>query len=72
MDKLRAIEYFLRAAEAGSFGRAARALDVSTPALTQLVMVPELLRSPSALLSAAMQSLTTFPPSNRNPRAPLT
>lgn len=37
MDKLRAIEYFLRAVEAGSFGRAARELDVSTPALTQLV-----------------------------------
>jgi DNA-binding transcriptional LysR family regulator len=37
MDKLRAIEYFNRAAEAGSFAAAARSFDVSTPAVTQLV-----------------------------------
>jgi len=41
MDKLRAIEYFLRTAESGSFGNAARLLDVSTPAVTQLVAALE-------------------------------
>lgn len=37
MDKLRAIEYFNRAAEAGSFAAAARLLEVSGPAVIQLV-----------------------------------
>ena len=37
MDKLRAIQYFNRAAEAGSFAAAARSLDVSGPAVIQLV-----------------------------------
>jgi DNA-binding transcriptional LysR family regulator len=37
MDKLRAIAYFNRAAEAGSFTAAARSFDVSTPSVTQLV-----------------------------------
>lgn len=37
MDKLRAIQYFAAAAERGSFGAAARALEVSTPAVTKLV-----------------------------------
>jgi len=37
MDKLRAIQYFNRAVETGSFGAAARAFEVSTPAVTQLV-----------------------------------
>lgn len=37
MDKLRAIQYFNRAAESGSFAGAARFFDVSTPAITQLV-----------------------------------
>jgi DNA-binding transcriptional LysR family regulator len=37
MDKWRAIEYFNRAAERGSFAAAARSFDVSTPAVTQLV-----------------------------------
>jgi LysR family transcriptional regulator for bpeEF and oprC len=37
MDKLRAIQYFTRAAESGSFAGAARHFDVSTPAITQLV-----------------------------------
>jgi DNA-binding transcriptional LysR family regulator len=41
MDKLRAIEYFVRTVESGSFGAAARALDVSTPAVTQLVAALE-------------------------------
>jgi LysR family transcriptional regulator for bpeEF and oprC len=37
MDKLRAIQYFNRAVETGSFAEAARSLDVSTPAITHLV-----------------------------------
>ena len=37
MDKLRAIQYFNRAAEGGSFAAAARSLDVSAPAVIQLV-----------------------------------
>lgn len=37
MDKLRAIQYFNRAVEAGSFAAAARSLHVSTPAITQMV-----------------------------------
>lgn len=37
MDKLRAIEYFNRAVQAGTFAAAARSFDVSTPAVTQLV-----------------------------------
>lgn len=37
MDKLRAMQYFAAAAERGSFGAAARALDVSSPAITKLV-----------------------------------
>lgn len=41
MDKLRAIQYFNRAVEAGSFAAAARSLAVSTPAVTQLVSALE-------------------------------
>ena len=37
MDKMRAIQYFNRAAELGTFAAAARSFDVSTPAVTQLV-----------------------------------
>jgi LysR family transcriptional regulator for bpeEF and oprC len=37
MDKLRAIEYFNSAVRARSFAAAARALDVSTPAVSQLI-----------------------------------
>jgi DNA-binding transcriptional LysR family regulator len=37
MDKLRAIEYFNRAAETGSFAAAARTFNVSTSAVAQLV-----------------------------------
>jgi len=37
VDKLRAIQYFNRAAEAGSFAAAARSLEVSGPAVIQLV-----------------------------------
>ena len=37
MDKLRAIQYFNRTVEAGSFAAAARSLEVSTPAVSQLV-----------------------------------
>ena len=41
MDKLRAIQYFNRTAELGSFAAAARSFDVSTPAVTQLVAALE-------------------------------
>jgi DNA-binding transcriptional LysR family regulator len=37
MDKLRAIQYFNRAVETGSFAATARSLDVSGPAVTQLI-----------------------------------
>jgi LysR family transcriptional regulator for bpeEF and oprC len=37
MDKLHAMEYFVRVVEAGSFAAAARELDVSPPAVTQLI-----------------------------------
>ena len=37
MDRLRAIEYFNRTVEAGSFTAAARSFDVSTPAVTQSI-----------------------------------
>lgn len=42
MDKLRALHYFLAAAEAGSFSAAARRFDVSVPAVTKLVSSLEL------------------------------
>lgn len=41
MDKLRAIEYFNRAVSTASFAGAARSLEVSTPAVTQLVATLE-------------------------------
>ena len=41
MDKLRAIEYFNRAVETGSFAAAARSLDVTTPAVTQSIAALE-------------------------------
>lgn len=41
MDKWRAIQYFNRAVERGSFAAAARSFDVSTPAVTQLVSALE-------------------------------
>src|SRR5690349_6024572 len=41
MDKLRAIQYFNRAAEFGTFAETARALGVSKPAVTQLVAALE-------------------------------
>lgn len=37
MDKLRALQYFICAAEEGSFSGAARRLDVSVPSITKLV-----------------------------------
>jgi LysR family transcriptional regulator, regulator for bpeEF and oprC len=37
MDKLRAIQYFNQAAESGSFAAAARTMNVSAPAIVQLV-----------------------------------
>ncbi len=41
MDKMRAIEFFNRAVETGTFAAAARSFDVSTPAVTQLVATLE-------------------------------
>ena len=41
MDKLRAIEYFVRVVEAGSFAAAARVLEVSPPAVTHMIAALE-------------------------------
>ena len=41
MDKLRALHYFVAAAEEGSFSAAARRFDVSVPAVTKLVSALE-------------------------------
>ncbi len=41
IDKLRAIEYFARVVETGSFAAAARALEVSPPAVTKLIAALE-------------------------------
>jgi len=41
MDKLRAIEYFVRVVEAGSYTAAARQLVVSPPAVSKLVAALE-------------------------------
>jgi DNA-binding transcriptional LysR family regulator len=41
MDTLRAMEYFVRVIEAGSFAAAARELDVSPPAVTHLIAALE-------------------------------
>jgi LysR family transcriptional regulator, regulator for bpeEF and oprC len=41
MDKLRAIQYLTRAVEAGSFTAAAKSLEVSTPAVAQLIRALE-------------------------------
>lgn len=41
MDKLRAIEYFVRVVEAGSFAAAARQMEVSPPAVTKLIAALE-------------------------------
>jgi len=37
MDKLKALEYFIRSVEAGSFSRAAQRLEISVPAVQKLV-----------------------------------
>jgi DNA-binding transcriptional LysR family regulator len=41
MDKLRAIEYFVRVVDAGSFAAAARQMEVSPPAVTKMVAALE-------------------------------
>ncbi len=41
MDKLRAIEYFVKVVETGSFSGASRQLDVSPPAVTKLIAALE-------------------------------
>ena len=41
MDKLRAMQYFVAAAESGSFTRAARQWEVSVPAVQKLIVALE-------------------------------
>jgi len=41
MDKLRALQYFIATAEAGSFSGAARRMDVSVPSITKLIAALE-------------------------------
>jgi LysR family transcriptional regulator for bpeEF and oprC len=41
MDKLRAIEYFVRVVDAGSFAAAARQMEVSPPAVTKMIAALE-------------------------------
>lgn len=59
MDKLRAIEYFVRTADAGSFSEAARQLDVSPPAVTKMVAALERDLGASLLRRASRQVLLT-------------
>ena len=64
MDKLRAIEYFNRAVEHGSFTAAARSLGVSTPAVAKLFGALE--RSlGAALLHRTTQGLSLTPDGER-------
>lgn len=57
MDRFRALQYFISAAEDGSFSRAARRLDVSVPAMTRLVGVLEA-RLGTRLLDRSPQGLS--------------
>ena len=59
MDKLRAIEYFVRTADAGSFSEAARQLDVSPPAVTKMVAALERQLGALLLRRASRQVLLT-------------
>ena len=60
MDRLRAIEYFVRVVEAGSFAAAARALEVSPPAVTHLIAALERdLGAPLLRRDSRRLSLTT-------------
>jgi DNA-binding transcriptional LysR family regulator len=67
MDKLRAMQYFIRVVEAGSFAAAARQLEVSPPAVTHLVAAFErelgvrLLRRSSRKLSLTVEGEQFFP-----------
>jgi LysR family transcriptional regulator for bpeEF and oprC len=64
MDKLRAMQYFNRVVESGTFTAAARSLDISTPAVTQLVGALE--RSLSvALLHRTNRGLSLTPDGER-------
>jgi len=59
MDRMRAMEYFIRVVEAGSFAGAARELDVSPPAVTQQVAALErALGAPLLRRSSRQLSLT--------------
>ena len=57
MDKLRALEYFVAAAEEGTFSGAARRLDVSVPAVSKLVTALEK-HLGAALFERTTQGLT--------------
>lgn len=59
MDKLRAIEYFVRTADAGSFSAAARQLDVSPPAVTKMVRALERSLGTALLRRESRQVLLT-------------
>jgi len=64
VDKLRALQYFVAAAQAGSFSGAARRLDVSVPAIARLVTALE--RSLAiALFERSAQGLTLTGDGNR-------
>lgn len=60
MDRMRAMEYFVRVVEAGGFAAAARELDVSPPAVTKLIAALEReLGAPLLRRSSRHMSLTT-------------
>lgn len=59
MDKLRAMQYFTQVVESGSFAGAARELEVSPPAVTQMIAALEKMLGASLLLRGARRvSLT--------------
>ena len=71
MDKLRALQYFVRVVEAGSFAAAARELEVSPPAVTHLiaslerVLGTKLLRRGSRHLSLTRTGSSSSRPARR-------
>jgi DNA-binding transcriptional LysR family regulator len=60
MDKLRALQYFIAAAEEGSFSGAARRLDVSVPSIAKLVNALER-KLGARLISRSTQGLKLTP-----------
>ena len=59
MDKLRAIQYFVSAVEAGSFAGAARQLEVSVPAVQKLIGALEKSATPKAF-ARPLQAANTW------------